>query len=208
MRGEDYVRASKSTFYDFILCDTIKKIFRQNFTRFSQSDTNDFYSVDAWSSVTFSTKLCDPWIIRECQIGKPRSAVLETEGRAILGTFQARLRESIRSSNSDPTLLRPPQKANSLRFVRTNRQDRYEFTQRSIYSFSSILVILSFNSTRHTSRADGDKSWRTTQLVTKRHFRRNERLRILLEEEQHVYIRTYASFHSTIMGSREDKLGD
>ena len=45
------------------------------------------------------------------------SAVLEAEGRAILGAFQARLRESIRSSNSNPHLLvpRPPQKAaNSL----------------------------------------------------------------------------------------------
>lgn len=133
---------SKSTFYDFILCDTIKKYF----DKISHDFLNRTRMISILSmhdrALRSPLNFTIPWIIRECQIGKPRSAVLETEGRAILGTFQARLRESIRSSNSDPTLLRPPQKANSLRFVqRTDkidtslRNDRYTVSPPSSFYF-------------------------------------------------------------------------
>lgn len=99
----------KSTFYDYYSAryQRIRRYLQQrNFTRFSLSNFNHI-SILSNFTIPRSFGTSNP----------PHSAVLEAEGRAILGAFQAKLRESIRSSNSNPHLLvpRPPQKAaNSL----------------------------------------------------------------------------------------------
>lgn len=125
MRGEDYVhmrifpthlhsphsRASKIYILRLLFRSISKNTSMfttklRNFTRFSLSNFNHI-SVLSNFTIPRSFGTSNP----------PHSAVLEAEGRAILGAFQARLRESIRSSNSNPHLLvpRPPQKAaNSL----------------------------------------------------------------------------------------------